>query len=227
MTSTRRAGESDPAPELLLKPEPDRINDRKLLAQERVADAEALKMFDDWDKRPKIAPAVIIPDGENEQADFDINAMLEASAVESAAQAERIKTLRDSEYHSYVKCRYHGPGESDIGIYLTHMPGEGEVLGMTDWFSRYKPKPNEMYLGEIVCQVCFQNGVERSLEVEMVGRRGQFKVPERMLWRRPRDPKRLAAEGPTRARAGRSPSSNQGREDAMARSVARGMERVD
>src|SRR6188768_2107534 len=187
-------------------------------AGEGMADDETLKKFAEWDSRPKPPPAVIVPDGDQGQADFDINGMLEAAAKEATEQNKRVVGMQNAEYQYFVKCRYHGPNESSHGIYLARLPGEGEVLGMTDWISRYKPKFNEMYLGEIVCQVCFQQGIERSLEVELVGRRGQFRVPERMLWRRPKSVERLNAEGETRARGGRSLSSNQGREDAMERS---------
>lgn len=148
--------------------------------------------------------------------------MLEAAKKRDEAEAKL--------YRFFVKCRYtHGKDAQgrplpNHGIYLTRNPGS-TLVRMNEWYSRYKPKPTDVYIGRIVCQVCLQHfQVERELDVDMVGNRGEFRVRPRWLWRRPNDAPRLRAEGEVRAVDVAISGSNQGRQEAADRAREAGLE---
>lgn len=172
---------------------------------------------------PIVAPMTVIP---GEQPDFDVEKMLADAKQTREDEETRMKNLRDSEYLYFVKCRYHPHDESSHGVYLTRCPGPGEPVKMTEWWARYKLTPNELYVGSLICQACFERGIENPLDVQAVGKRGEFVVSERWLWRRPKDKKRLMVEGETRVRDVTAVAANNGRQAAIARSVAAGLEEI-
>ncbi len=174
------------------------------------------------------APPMVPMPGEEGSPEFNIDELMLAHKRQSDAEAERIQKLRNDEYVYFVRCRHHEASrESAHGIYLTKLPGPNEPVRMNEWYSRYKPTPGEMYLGPIVCQICLRRGIETNyLDVNQSGVRGEFTVSERWLWRRPKDPKRLAVEGETRARDLPAGSANIGREEATQRSVSAGLEPI-
>lgn len=194
--------------------------------------------FEEWERQKadrdarrefvaRTSPATVVP-GSDEMIDFDteVAQMLSAAQQATADEAQRLAAIANEEYQYFVKCRYHTPNESAHGIFLVRLPGPGETIRMSDWYARYKPKPTDVFVGQVRCQACFQKGVINDLDIMPVGERGEFKVSERWLWRRPRKPERLKAEGETRARDGQSQTGNAGRGQAMERAVLAGMEAI-
>jgi hypothetical protein len=162
--------------------------------------------------------------------------MLSKASKDGADEAIKRAAAGAENYVFFVKCRIsHGKDPQgrplpQHGIYLlrnTNDPTDprGRTVKQTEWYSRYKPKATDPWTGPVVCQVCLQQrGEEVELDVDMEGRRGEFSVRPRWLWRRPKDEARLRVEGETRANEVGIRSANMGREDASNRAIEAGME---
>ena len=96
---------------------------------------------------------------------------------------------------------------------------------MNEWRSRTKPRWETACFEPPFCQVCFmQTGERQALDIEVIpNTNGNFKVNPRWLFRIAKDAKRRAIEGEHRALS-MGDSRDQGRNEAMARAAAAGLE---
>lgn len=114
-------------------------------------------------------------------------------------EKERQQAILDAEqndYQWYIRCKEC----LDHGVYLTRPINRGEVLGMGDWYARYKPKPEAFWDREPLCQVCLSRGLEVGLQVGIVDRwKRTWKPNPRWVWKLAKDPERFEYEGNFRA----------------------------
>lgn len=155
--------------------------------------------------------------------------MRKAAEARMAAKSEFL----DAEYVYYIKCRQiHPDGMSQHGAYLKGYPHSNLVRG-DEWKAGYKPKLEEPWHGETVpCQICLRYyGRQVPLDVTIVKKPGlppgSFEVEPRWLWKRPKNPKRLAIENETRVRQMGYNTGNLGLAEAEARSKAEGLKVVN
>ena len=165
-------------------------------------------------------------DGENEVEAYNVESLLDKTAKEIKERTDAEKAKENEIYTFFVKCRVpHPEGQPSHGVYLKHNPSDG-VIEPSEWNSAYKPKFESAWYEDVVCQVCLRYyGQRTKLPVVMIANKpGSFTVDPRWLWRRPKDPKRAAIEGETRANELASPVQNQGRTEANNRAAAAGFE---
>jgi len=165
-------------------------------------------------------------DGDNEKEVEAADVLLEEVYKQQRRRTDEEKDKENSIYHFFVKCRNtHPEGQPSHGIYLTRNPEDGNVQP-DEWKSAYKPNAKSAWYEDILCQVCLRYyGQKVVLPVAMVpGKPGSFSVDQRWLWRRPKDPKRAAIEGESRANPMGLPSQNNGRDEANRRAAAAGYE---
>ena len=188
----------------------------KELSSSRVAMAESTKL---------LTPLFPI-EGQNEMEAYNVEALLDKTAKEIKARTDAEKAKENEIYLFFVKCRIpHPEGQPTHGVYLKYN-ADNTIVGPTDWNSAYKPKHEQPWYEDVVCQVCLRYyGQRTTLPVHMVpGKPGSFTVEPRWLWRRPKDTKRAEIEGETRANELASPVQNKGRDEANARAAAAGYE---
>ena len=163
-------------------------------------------------------------DGDNEKEVEAADVLLEEVYKQQRRRTEEEKDKENSIYHFFVKCRQmHPEGQPSHGIYLTLNP-EGGSVKPDQWKSAYRPDPKSAWYEDILCQVCLRHyGQKVPLPVTATSG-GAFTVDQRWLWRRPKDPKRAAIEGESRANPYGSPVQNQGRDEANRRAAAAGYE---
>ena len=165
-------------------------------------------------------------DGENEMEAYNVESLLDKTAKEIKERTDAEKAKENEIYTFFVKCRVpHPEGQPSHGVYLKHNP-ETNPVSVNEWNAAYKPKHDQAWYEDVVCQVCLRYyGQRTKLPVTMIaGKPGSFTVEPRWLWRRPKDPKRAAIEGESRANQLASPIQNQGRTEASNRAAAAGFE---
>ena len=139
---------------------------------------------------------IIIPVTEEDAAAaWDAQAQLRELEAAERESNKQLLQMDGKEYQYFVRCR------SCYGhaIYFNRAVGDGEVLGDTDWFSRYKPDPKTQWRQRILCQKCLMEGIERDISIEITDwRKGTFRVDQRWLRKVSRDPVRAAREGSIR-----------------------------
>jgi hypothetical protein len=158
--------------------------------------------------------------------DIEADTQLKALAAERKAKAAEVKEKADDTYVYYVKCRKgHADEVPPHGIYLKKNPGLWGIVKMNEWRSRTKPRFETACFEPPFCQVCFmQTGERQTLDIEMIpNTNGHFKVNPRWLYRYAKDVKRRGVEGEHRALS-LGDSRDQGRNEAMARAAAAGLE---
>lgn len=140
------------------------------------------------------------PTDENHETAFDAAKHLEEHKKQVDAKRAKEREVNASEYVHFLRCRQfntHPEGWPTHGVYFTGRP-EGVVTD-ADWYAGYK-KTNEVWRNAIYCQVCLRAGREVPLDVEMVNwRKGEWRPDRRWVMKVPRDPKRAAVEGESRA----------------------------
>ena len=165
----------------------------------------------------------LIPiEGENLEEAYNAEVQMEARSKEIEAEEKARREKSEGEYTFYVKCRKDHGKYPPHGVYLTTNPGH-DYVKPDQWYARYKER-RDVWREDIVCQVClWQRGEYVNLDV-IPGPKGTFKVNPRMLWRTPKDPKRRAIEGDTRAIEIGPASSNNERKAAQERAREAGLE---
>lgn len=158
-------------------------------------------------------------------ADAFEKAQAEMQKAKDARMAAKSEFL-DAEYIYYIKCRHpHPEGMSQHGIYLKGYPHTNTVQG-DEWKAGYKQKFENLHHGDNVpCQMCLRYlGITTPLAVTVVKKAGviagTFELDPRWLWKRPKDPKRLAIENETRVRQMNYGTGNIGLAEAEARAKA-------
>ena len=163
-------------------------------------------------------------DGDNEKEVEAADVLLEEVYKQQRLRTDEEKDKENSIYHFFVKCRNtHPEGQPSHGVYLTLNPESGTVQN-DQWKSAYKPNPKSAWYEDILCQVCLRYYGQKTTLPVTLGRGGSFTVDQRWLWRRPKDPKRAAIEGESRANPMGLNSQNNGREEANRRAAAAGYE---
>ena len=163
-------------------------------------------------------------DGDNEKEVEAADVLLEEVYKQQRLRTDEEKDKENSIYHFFVKCRNtHPEGQPSHGVYLTLNPESGTVQN-DQWKSAYKPNPKSAWYEDILCQVCLRYYGQKTTLPVTLGRGGSFTVDQRWLWRRPKDPKRAAIEGESRANPMGLNSQNSGREEANRRAAAAGYE---
>lgn len=127
---------------------------------------------------------------------FDQNAQFTSWQEMEQARLKAIVDAEQTEYQWYIRCKTC----LDHGIYLTRPIQRGEVLGMKDWYARYKPTPDGFWDRMPVCQTCLHKGSEVPLEIGEVDRwKRTWKPNPRWVWKVARDQERRRFEGNFRA----------------------------
>jgi len=163
-------------------------------------------------------------DGDNEKEVEAADVLLEEVYKQQRLRTDEEKDKENSIYHFFVKCRNtHPEGQPSHGVYLTLNPESGTVQN-DQWKSAYKPNAKSAWYEDILCQVCLRYYGQKTTLPVTLGKGGSFTVDQRWLWRRPKDPKRAAIEGESRANPMGLNSQNNGREEANRRAAAAGYE---
>lgn len=126
----------------------------------------------------------------------DLESQFEKWQAEERARQQAILDAEKDAYQWYIKCRYC----NDHGIYLIKPVEVGQVLGMGDWYSRYKPTADAYWDRPPVCQWCLHKGQEVRLDIEVVDLwKRTFRPMARFIWKAAKDRERFAIEGNMRA----------------------------
>jgi len=154
-------------------------------------------------------------------AEEQYQAMIAAQPAIDEAKRVKLSTA----YDVFVKCRQtHAPNHPPHGIYLTEYPSGGSIA-WDKWKARYKKADERYFPLDVLCQVCTLEG--RSMPLDAVTKtspEGDITINQRFLWRRPRDPKRLALEGETRVFDLGMDTQNIGRRKAIQKAIDGGCE---
>jgi hypothetical protein len=127
---------------------------------------------------------------------FDQGAQFTSWEVQERERQQAILDSEKSDYQWYIRCKEC----LDHGIYLTRPIQRGEVLGMMDWYARYKPKAEDFWDRMPVCQACLHKGQEVPLPIGMVDQwKRTWKPNPRWVWKVAKDQERFRFEGNFRA----------------------------
>lgn len=127
---------------------------------------------------------------------FDKEAQFASWQELETARQKAILDAEQSEYQWYIRCK------ECLGhaIYLTRPIQRGEVLKMTDWYARYKQKPEDYWERMPVCQMCLHRDHEVQLQIGVVDQwKKTWKPNPRWVWKLAKDPERFRFEGNFRA----------------------------